>query len=126
MLFANVTAFVASPGAGIAARCTTASTPSWRAAAPGGGSTGPPARQLPSDHRRLARAPTAVDNPEPSMTVLDHSPRSTWTPRMYRRHEIVTTGGMQAVLDIGTTLRASGFPVRDFKVDVQDGVPYSS
>jgi hypothetical protein len=60
------------------------------------------------------------------MPVLDHSPRSTWTPRMYRRHEIVTTGGMQAVLDIGATLRASGFPVRDFKVDVRDGVPYSS
>jgi hypothetical protein len=60
------------------------------------------------------------------MTVLDHSPRSTWTPRLQRRHEIVTTGGMQGVLDIGTALSASGIPVRDFAVDVRDGVPYSS
>jgi hypothetical protein len=60
------------------------------------------------------------------MTVLDHSPRTTWTPRLQRRHEIVTTGGMQGVLDIGTALCACGFPVRDFTVDVRDGVPYSS
>jgi hypothetical protein len=38
----------------------------------------------------------------------------------------VTTGGMQGVLDIGTALRAAGFPVRDFTVEVRDGVPYSS
>jgi hypothetical protein len=61
------------------------------------------------------------------MTILDHAPsRSTWTPRLHRRHEIVTTGGMQGVLDIGAALRASGFSVRDFTVDVRDGVPYSS
>ena len=60
------------------------------------------------------------------MTVLDHSPRSTWAPRLQRRHEIVTTGGMQGVLDIGTALRACGFPVREFAVEVRDGVPYSS
>jgi hypothetical protein len=60
------------------------------------------------------------------MTVLDHSPRSTWAPRLQRRHEIVATGGMQGVLDIGTALSACGFPVRDFAVDVRDGVPYSS
>jgi hypothetical protein len=60
------------------------------------------------------------------MTVLDHSPRSTWAPRLQRRHEIVTTGGMQGVLDIGTALRAWGFPVREFAVEVRDGVPYSS
>jgi hypothetical protein len=60
------------------------------------------------------------------MTVLDHSPRTTWAPRLQRRHEIVTTGGMQGVLDIGTALRAGGFPVRDFTVEVRDGVPYSS
>jgi hypothetical protein len=60
------------------------------------------------------------------MTVLDHSPRTTWAPRLQRRHEIVTTGGMQGVLDIGTALRAGGFAVRDFTVDVRDGVPYSS
>ncbi|OLS99327.1 hypothetical protein BJF90_39595 [Pseudonocardia sp. CNS-004] len=33
---------------------------------------------------------------------------------------------MQGVLDIGTALCACGFPVRDFTVDVRDGVPYSS
>ena len=60
------------------------------------------------------------------MTVLDHSPRTTWAPRLQRRHEIVTTGGMQGVLDIGTALRTGGFPVRDFTVEVRDGVPYSS
>jgi hypothetical protein len=60
------------------------------------------------------------------MTVLNHSPRSTWAPRLQRRHEIVTTGGMQGVLDIGTALCACGFPVRDFAVEVRDGVPYSS
>ena len=60
------------------------------------------------------------------MTVIDHSPRPTWTPRLHRRHEIVTTGGIQGVLDVGTALRACGFPVADFAVDVRDGVLYSS
>lgn len=60
------------------------------------------------------------------MTVLDDRPRTGWTPRLPRRHEIVTTGGMAGVLDIGAALHASGFPVRDFTVDVRDGVPYSS
>ena len=60
------------------------------------------------------------------MTVLHHSPRNAWAPRLQRRHEIVTTGGMQGVLDIGTALRACGFPVREFAVEVRDGVPYSS
>lgn len=59
------------------------------------------------------------------MTVL-HPTRETWTPRLPRRHEIVTTGGMQGVLDVGAALRATGFPVREFTVDVRDGVPYSS
>jgi hypothetical protein len=59
------------------------------------------------------------------MSLLDHSPRTTWTPRLQRRHEIVTTGGMNGVLCVGTTLRDCGFPVRDFTVDVRDGVPYS-
>lgn len=59
------------------------------------------------------------------MTVLDH-PRTTWTPRFPRRHEIVTTGGMDGVLRVGDALRAGGYPVRDFTADVRDGVPYSS
>lgn len=60
------------------------------------------------------------------MTVLDHSPRTTWTPRIPRRHEIVTTGGIDGVLRVGDALRAGGYPVRDFTADVRDGVPYSS
>jgi hypothetical protein len=60
------------------------------------------------------------------MTVLDDRPRTTWTPRLPRRHEIVTTGGMAGVLDVGAALNACGFPVRDFAADVRDGVPYSS
>ena len=60
------------------------------------------------------------------MTVIDSSPRATWTPRLHRRHEIVTTGGMQGALDVGTALREYGFPVSDFAVDVRDGVLYSS
>lgn len=59
------------------------------------------------------------------MTVLDH-PRPTWTPRVPRRHEIVATGGMEGVLRVGDALRAAGFPVRDFAVDVRDGVSCSS
>jgi hypothetical protein len=63
------------------------------------------------------------------MTVLDHSrtsSRDSWSPRLRRRHEIVTTGGVQGVLDIGTALNDGGFPVSDFVVDVRDGVVYSS
>jgi hypothetical protein len=61
------------------------------------------------------------------MTVLDHSPRTAgYSFRMQRRHEIVTTGGMEGVLRVGAALRAWGFPVREFAVDVRDGVPYSS
>ena len=62
------------------------------------------------------------------MTVLDHSPRAAgYAFRLQRRHEIVTTGGMEGVLRVGAALRACGFPVRpEFSVEVRDGVPYSS
>ena len=58
------------------------------------------------------------------MTVLDHSPRTGYAYRMQRRHEIVTVGGMDAVLRVGDALRHLGFPIREFAVDVRDGVPY--
>ncbi len=58
------------------------------------------------------------------MTMLDHSPRTGYTYRMQRRHEIVTVGGMDAVLRVGHALRHLGFPIREFAVDVRDGVPY--
>lgn len=61
------------------------------------------------------------------MTVLDHPPRpARYAFRMQRRHEIVTTGGMEGVLRVGAAVAACGFPVRDFAVEVLDGVPYSS
>jgi hypothetical protein len=58
------------------------------------------------------------------MTVI--ASRPTYAPRLQRRHEIVTTGGMDGVLRVADALRDTGFPVRDFAVDVRDGVPYSS
>jgi hypothetical protein len=58
------------------------------------------------------------------MTLLDDFPRSSF--RSARRHEIVTVGGMDAVLRVGDALRCCGYPVRDFSVEVHDGVPYSS
>jgi hypothetical protein len=60
------------------------------------------------------------------MTVLDESPRSTYAPRLQRRHEIVTTGGVDGVLRVGDALRECGFPVRDLTIEVHEGVPYSS
>lgn len=60
------------------------------------------------------------------MTVLYTAPRTGYAFRMHRRHEIITVGGMDAVLAVGGALRESGFPVRDFAADVRDGVPYSS
>ena len=40
------------------------------------------------------------------MTVLDHSRRGAapWQPRLHRRHEIVTVGGMEGVLRVGAAL----------------------
>ena len=67
------------------------------------------------------------------MTVLDHFPRNNvsratgdWQPRLHRRHEIVTTGGMAGVLRIGAALTTCGYQVHEFVADVQDGVPYGS
>lgn len=60
------------------------------------------------------------------MTILDDSPRTSYAPRLARRHEIVTTDGIEGVLRIGSALKSFGYPVRDFTVDVRDGVPYSS
>ncbi|HVL85963.1 MAG TPA: hypothetical protein VM367_16975 [Pseudonocardia sp.] len=60
------------------------------------------------------------------MTLLDDHRRTDWTPRMHRRHEIVTTGGLAGALTVGHVLRSCGYQVRDFSVDVREGVPYSS
>jgi hypothetical protein len=62
------------------------------------------------------------------MTVLDHSRRGAapWQPRLHRRHEIVTVGGMEGVLRVGAALATCGYQVHEFVADVQDGVPYGS
>ena len=62
------------------------------------------------------------------MTILDHSPRhnAEWQPRLRRRHEIVTTGGMDGVLRGGAALSTCCCQVHEFVADVKDGVPYSS
>ena len=62
------------------------------------------------------------------MTVLDAFPRRTtpYQPRLDRRHEIVTTGGMEGVLRVGAALSTCGYQVHQFVADVQDGVPYAS
>jgi hypothetical protein len=60
------------------------------------------------------------------MTVIDDTARTSYTPRMHRRHEIVTTSGMDGVLTLGSALTDCGYPVRDFAVDVREGIPYSS
>lgn len=60
------------------------------------------------------------------MTVVDRSPRTRYTPRLHRRHEIVTTDGMQGVLHIGAALATCGYAVRDFAADVREGIRYSS
>jgi hypothetical protein len=65
------------------------------------------------------------------MTVLDHRPRSDrtasdWAPRLHRRHEIVTTGGMGGALHVGAALQTCGYPVRDFAVEVREGIVYST
>jgi hypothetical protein len=58
------------------------------------------------------------------MTVLDHSPRTSYAFRLQRRHEIVTVGGIDAVLHVGDVLRHLGFPIREFAANVREGVPY--
>jgi hypothetical protein len=62
------------------------------------------------------------------MTVLDENPRraAEWQPRLHRRHEIVTIGGMAGVLRLGAALTTCGYQVHEFVVDVRDGVPYGS
>lgn len=60
------------------------------------------------------------------MTVIDDAPRTAYTPRSHRRHEIVTSSGMDGVLRVGAALSTCGFPVRDFVAEVREGVPYSS
>lgn len=56
------------------------------------------------------------------MTILDERP--TYSPRLHRRHEIVTTGGLDGVLQVSSIL--AGHPVREFVADVREGVVYGT
>jgi len=58
------------------------------------------------------------------MTVLDHRPRQTDAPRLHRRHEVVTTGGMDGILQASAILATH--PVREFVADLREGVVYST
>lgn len=65
------------------------------------------------------------------MTILHESPatpapRAGYVPRLPRRHEIVSTGGMDGVLRIGSALQTCGYQVTEFTADVREGVLYSS
>ncbi len=58
------------------------------------------------------------------MTILEHRPHQTYAPRLHRRHEVVTTGGMDGILQVGAIL--ADHPVREFATDLREGVMYSS
>lgn len=58
------------------------------------------------------------------MTILDDRPQRTYTPRLHRRHEIVTTGGLEGILQVSAIL--ADHAVREFAADVREGVMYST
>ncbi|WP_214368552.1 hypothetical protein [Pseudonocardia sp. H11422] len=63
------------------------------------------------------------------MTLTTDTTRTSFSDiasRIHRRHTVVTSGGMDGVLRVATMLQNCGHPVRDFSVDVREGVIYSS
>jgi len=46
--------------------------------------------------------------------------------RMPRRHTVVTGDGMDGVMALATALQTCGRALREFSVDVREGVAYSS
>ncbi|RTL62612.1 MAG: hypothetical protein EKK42_31140 [Pseudonocardiaceae bacterium] len=60
------------------------------------------------------------------MTLLDDRRPSDTGFRMHRRYEITVCGGLGGALQAAELLRDCGLPVRDFSVEVREGVPYSS
>ncbi|ALE72939.1 MULTISPECIES: hypothetical protein [unclassified Pseudonocardia] len=46
--------------------------------------------------------------------------------RMPRRHTVVTGDGMEGVMQVATALQTCGRTLREFCVDVREGVAYSS
>ncbi|NMH99420.1 hypothetical protein [Pseudonocardia acidicola] len=58
--------------------------------------------------------------------TADARPFSDIASRIHRRHTVVTSGGMDGVMRVAAVLQSCGRPVRDFSVDVREGVIYSS
>lgn len=56
------------------------------------------------------------------MTILHERP--TYVPRLHRRHEIVTTGGLAGIMRVSAIL--ADHPVRDFIADIREGVGYGT
>lgn len=46
--------------------------------------------------------------------------------RMPRRHTVVTSDGLQGAMEVATALQACGRTLREFCVDVREGVAYGS
>lgn len=46
--------------------------------------------------------------------------------RMPRRHTVVTGDGMSGVMQVATALQSCGRTLREFSVDVREGVAYGS
>jgi hypothetical protein len=60
------------------------------------------------------------------MNILDDVRPSALAVRVHRRYEIVTSGGLTGALQAAALLQDCGLPVRDFSVDVREGVAYSA
>ncbi|MBC3191263.1 hypothetical protein H7X46_09345 [Pseudonocardia sp. C8] len=46
--------------------------------------------------------------------------------RMPRRHTVVTADGLHGAMQVATALQTCGRPLREFSVDVREGVAYGS
>ncbi len=53
-------------------------------------------------------------------------PSSDIISRIHRRHSIVTANGLDGAMAVAAMLQSCGYPIRDFAVDVREGIVYSS
>lgn len=60
------------------------------------------------------------------MSIIDGIRPSQLAARVHRRYEIVVSGGLSGALHAAEVLNDCGLPVRDFAVDVREGITYSS
>jgi hypothetical protein len=79
--------------------------------------------------RDLAREPfrarALLEHPAMSIT-LDQPRTSDIAARILRRHTIVASDGMNGALCVAAELQSCGHLVREFAVDVREGVTYST